>query len=156
MRAGTRTGTGAFLECENRLYNEAVLLPAMRNHLFALTIVSYSASLGGYVAFLASARRLFGRLGTLFLITGLGCHYLALLERSRWAHTVPYNDLYGSLSLFAWLLAVTYLGLELFHRDRSVGAFVLPFVIAVFSVAQVTSTAKIGRASCRERVCLYV
>jgi ABC-type transport system involved in cytochrome c biogenesis permease subunit len=133
-------GTGAFLECENRLYNEAVLLPAMRNHLVLLTIVSYSASLGGYVAFLATARRLFGRLGTLFLVTGLGCHYLALLERSRWAHTVPYNDLYGSLSLFAWLLAVTYLGLELFHRDRSVGAFVLPFVIAVFSVAQITST----------------
>ena len=41
-------------------------------------------------------------------------------------HTVPYHDLYGSMSLFGWLLALTYLGLELFHRQRSVGAFVLP------------------------------
>jgi ABC-type transport system involved in cytochrome c biogenesis permease subunit len=37
---------------------------------------------------------------------------------------VPYDDLYGSMSLFAWLLGITYLGLELFHRRRSVGAFV--------------------------------
>ena len=28
------------------------------------------------------------------------------------------------MSLFAWLLGITYLGLELFHRQRSVGAFV--------------------------------
>ena len=39
-------------------------------------------------------------------------------------HTVPYDDLYGSMSLFAWLLGITYLGLEIFHRQRSVGAFV--------------------------------
>ena len=39
-------------------------------------------------------------------------------------HTVPYDDLYGSMSLFAWLLGVTYLGLEIFHRQRTVGAFV--------------------------------
>jgi ABC-type transport system involved in cytochrome c biogenesis permease subunit len=110
----------------------------MRNHLVLLTTVLYAASLGGYIAFLATARRVFGRLGTLLLISGLACHYLALLERSRVAHTVPYDDLYGSLSLFAWLLAITYLGLELFHRDRSVGAFVLPFVIAVFLLAQGT------------------
>lgn len=110
----------------------------MRNYLVLLTLLLYAVSLGGYVAFLATARRLFGRLATLLLVSGLACHYLALLERSRWAHTVPYDDLYGSLSLFAWLLAATYLGLELFHRDRSVGAFVLPFVIAVFSLAQRT------------------
>jgi ABC-type transport system involved in cytochrome c biogenesis permease subunit len=108
----------------------------MAQHLVLITILCYAASLCGYVAFLATSRRLFGRLGTLLLISGLTCHYLALLERSRWTHTVPYDDLYGSLSLFAWLLAATYLGLELYHRDRSVGALVVPFVIVVFSLAQ--------------------
>ena len=88
------------------------------------------------MAFLATARRGFGRLGTWMLIAGLAFHYWALIERSRSSHTVPYDDLYGSLSLFAWLLAATYLGLQLFHRNRSVGAFVLPFVIAVFALAQ--------------------
>jgi len=107
----------------------------MTNPLVLITIACYGLSLLGYVGFLATARRNIGRSATLLLLAGIVFHYLALSERSRLAHTVPYDDLYGSLSLFAWLLSVTYLGLEVFHRDRSVGAFVLPFVLAVFAIA---------------------
>ena len=64
-------------------------------------------------------------------------YQVALLERSGWGANVPYDDLYGSFSLFAWLLAATYLGLEAFHRDRSVGALVMPVVLIVFGLSQV-------------------
>src|SRR5256885_10833123 len=96
-----------------------------------LTAAAYLLSFGCYMRFLNTGRELIGRLGTLFLALGLVAHDFALLERSRGLHTVPYHDLYGSMSLFGWLLALTYLGLELDHRQRSV---------------------EIGRASCRERV----
>src|SRR2546430_17597182 len=99
------------------------------NHLFPiLTGLAYLLSFGLYVRFLATGKKLTGRLGTLFLGMGLVAHYFALLERSRGLHTVPYHDLYGSMSLFGWLLALTYLGLELYHRQQSVGALVMPFV----------------------------
>ena len=62
-----------------------------------------------------------GRLDLCFFAAGLAAHYFALLERARGLHTVPYHDLSGSMSLFGWLLALTYLSLELFHRQRSVG-----------------------------------
>ncbi len=52
-------------------------------------------------------------------------------------HGVPYEDLWGSLSLFAWLVGLIYLGLELVHRGRSVGPFVLPFVIILFSLSHI-------------------
>ncbi|PYU68140.1 MAG: hypothetical protein DMG49_16745, partial [Acidobacteria bacterium] len=95
------------------------------NHLLPiLAAVTYLMSLGLYVRFLGTGKKLTGRLGTLFLGLGLIAHYFALLERSRGLHTVPYHDLYGSMSLFGWLLALTYLGLELYHRQQSVGAFV--------------------------------
>jgi len=97
-----------------------------------LTALAYTLSLGSYVRFLRTGRELAGRLGTLFLALGLVAHYFALLERSRGLHTVPYHDLYGSMSLFGWLLALTYLGLEFYHRQRSVGAFVLPFILVFF------------------------
>src|SRR6266404_4971399 len=100
-----------------------------------LTAAAYLLSFGCYVRFLNTGRELIGRLGTLFLAMGLVAHYFALLERSRGLHTVPYHDLYGSMSLFGWLLALTYLGLELYHRQRSVGAFVLPFVLVFFLAA---------------------
>jgi ABC-type uncharacterized transport system permease subunit len=106
------------------------------NHLFPiLAALAYLLSLGLYVRFLGTGKQLTGRLGTLLLGLGLIAHYFALLERSRGLHTVPYHDLYGSMSLFGWLLALTYLGLELYHRQRSVGAFVLPFVLVFFLAA---------------------
>jgi ABC-type transport system involved in cytochrome c biogenesis permease subunit len=104
------------------------------SYLVLATAFCYAASLAGYVVFLNSARVGIGRLATGLLASGIVLHYLALLERSG-SHTVPYDDLYGSLSLFAWLLAATYLGLEFFHRQRAVGAFVLPVVLAIFAVS---------------------
>jgi len=107
------------------------------NHIFPiLTATAYLASFVLYVRFLAAGDKLTGRLGTLLLGIGLVAHYFALLERSRGSHTVPYHDLYGSMSLFGWLLALTYLGLELYHRQRSVGALVLPFILTFFVAAQ--------------------
>src|SRR3989441_3526346 len=106
------------------------------NHLFPiLTGLAYLLSFGLYIRFLATGKKLTGRLGTLFLGLGLVAHYFALLERSRGLHTVPYHDLYGSMSLFGWLLAMTYLSLECYHRQRSVGAIVMPFILAFFLAA---------------------
>jgi ABC-type uncharacterized transport system permease subunit len=106
------------------------------NHIYLIsTALGYLLSFILYVRFLNSGKKMTGRLGTLLLAIGLVTHYFALLERSRGLHTVPYHDLYGSMSLFGWLLALTYLGLELYHRQRSVGAFVLPFILVFFLAA---------------------
>jgi ABC-type transport system involved in cytochrome c biogenesis permease subunit len=96
----------------------------MTNHLAYLSLALYAASFCCYVRILYAPHNWLGRLATLLLAAGILLHYFALLERSRAMHAVPYDDLYGSMSLFAWLLAVTYLGLEVFHRQRSVGVFV--------------------------------
>jgi ABC-type transport system involved in cytochrome c biogenesis permease subunit len=94
-----------------------------------ISLALYIASFLCYARFLYVPDLWLGRMATFLLAGGIAMHYFALLERSRWIHTVPYNDLYGSMSLFAWLLGVTYLGLELFHRQRSVGAFVTLLLI---------------------------
>jgi len=113
----------------------AVLLNEMTNVFLLLTTLAYLSSLGFYFRFLYTGREFTGRLGTLLLALGVVAHYFALMGRSRGLHTVPYHDLYGSMSLFGWLLAVTYLALELYHRQRSVGAFVLPFILVFFLAA---------------------
>ena len=97
-----------------------------------LMLAAYAASFVCYALVLYSPEpsTWLGRAATLLLAGGVVLHYYALLERSAGTHTVPYDDLYGSMSLFAWLLAVTYLGLEIFHRQRSVGAFVTLLLVA--------------------------
>ncbi|MGH9561060.1 MAG: cytochrome C assembly family protein [Terracidiphilus sp.] len=96
----------------------------MHHYMTYVSFVVYSASFACYARILYAPNLWLGRLASFLLAAGIVCHYFALLERSHWIHAVPYDDLYGSMSLFAWLLAVTYLGLEFLHRQRSVGALV--------------------------------
>jgi len=103
------------------------------SHTFVIiTVLAYLGSLGLYLRFLYTGKDLTGRMATLLMFLGLVTHYLALLMRAKGTHTVPYHDLQGSMSLFGWLLAVTYLCLEIYHRQRTVGAFVLPIILAFF------------------------
>lgn len=53
---------------------------------------------------------------------------------ARALHSVPYRTFGGSLSLFGWMLGVSYLALLFWHRERAIGPFLIPFVI-VFSAA---------------------
>ena len=96
------------------------------------TVLAYLLSMGLYLRFLNTGKDLTGRTATLLMFLGLVTHYLALLMRAKGTHTVPYHDLQGSMSLFGWLLAVTYLCLEIYHRQRTVGGFVLPIILAFF------------------------
>ncbi len=99
-------------------------------HLGYLTIALYAVSFLCYARILYAPHVWLGRLATILLAGGIVAQYFALLQRSHWTHSVPYDDLYGSMSLFAWLLGVTYLGLEILHRQRSVGAFVTLLLVA--------------------------
>jgi ABC-type transport system involved in cytochrome c biogenesis permease subunit len=94
-----------------------------------VSLALYAASFGFYTLHLYRAKRWMGLLATILLACGIAAQYYALLERARLIHSIPYDDLYGSMSLFAWLVALTYLGLELYHRQRAVGSLVLPFVL---------------------------
>ena len=94
-----------------------------------LSLALYVASFCCYARLLYSPNEWLGRSATLLLAVAIVAHYFALLERSRLTHTVPYDDLYGSMSLFAWLLGITYLALELFHRQRGVGSVITALLV---------------------------
>ena len=101
----------------------------------------YAISLALYLWHLNGDDRWIGYFASLSLAAALILHYFALLQRAHLVHAIPYDDLYGSMSLFAWLLAFTYLALETFHRQRSVGAFVMPVVIVWLLVAMLNAPA---------------
>src|SRR5260370_24463117 len=100
------------------------------NHLFPiLTILAYVLSFGLYVRFLSTGRELTGRLGPLLLGLGLITHYFALWARARGTHTVPYHDLYRSVSLFWGGPPLSSLCGEFFHRHRSFLSLVRPRIV---------------------------
>jgi len=94
----------------------------------------YAASLACYLRQLFAEGGWAGRAASLLLTAALVTHYFALLQRAYSIHSVPYQDIYGSTSLLAWFLALTYLSLEFFHRERAMGAFVLPLVLLLLGL----------------------
>ncbi|MGA8037719.1 MAG: cytochrome c biogenesis protein CcsA [Candidatus Acidiferrales bacterium] len=94
-----------------------------------LMLALYFGSFVCYGMHLRAPAKWTGRIASLLLAAGMAAQYCALYQRSIELHAVPYDDLYGSMSLFAWLLALTYLGLELIHRQRAVGAFVAAVLV---------------------------
>ena len=101
----------------------------MTNYPGYLTLLLYAASFACYARILYVPNLWLGRIASVLLASGIVCQYFGLLSRSRWLHTVPYDDLYGSMALFAWLFAISYLVLEIFHQQRSVGAVVTLLLI---------------------------
>lgn len=102
--------------------------------LLAASLAAYAVSEVFYVWYAQRHKSRVGQAATACLVVALGIHWFALVVRSRTLHTVPYHDLWGSMSLLAWLLALLYLGLEARYRDRVVGAFLLPFVLILQAV----------------------
>lgn len=107
------------------------------HHLGYWSLALYAASFVCYAWNLYVPNLWVGRTASVLLGAGIVLQYFYLYQRSVMLHTVPYDDLYGSMSLFAWLLALTYLGLEIFHRQRSVGAFVTLLLIFWISAVRI-------------------
>ena len=66
---------------------------------------------------------------TACLAGGLALHFADLHVRARMLGSVPYRTLEGSISLFGWMLAIAYLALQMRHRQRAIGPFLVPIVI---------------------------
>lgn len=108
--------------------------------LYLSAVGLYALSFVCYARILYAPQISLGRLASLLLFLGIVVQYLELMVRAKVAHSIPYDDLYGSMSLFAWLLGVTYLGLETFHRERSVGAFVTLSLVVWMTILRFFAT----------------
>jgi ABC-type uncharacterized transport system permease subunit len=68
------------------------------------------------------------------IAAGLALQFRDLLLRARALGSVPYRTLGGSVSLFGWMLGIAFLVLLLRHRERSIGPFLIPFIVLTTAV----------------------
>lgn len=100
-----------------------------------LAMVAYVAATALYLVHLRKPRRATGILASLLAGAGAALNLTELYVRSRELHSVPYRDLLGSMALFGFFLAVLNLVLELRHRDRSLGPFLIPAATVLLLLA---------------------
>ncbi|MEO6323784.1 MAG: cytochrome c biogenesis protein CcsA [Thermoanaerobaculia bacterium] len=111
------------------------MLPQPSQGLAVVALLSYASSAACYIWHLRKPHRWIGWSATLLAAVGAVMNLLALYARSRAFHSVPYRDLLGSMALFGFFLTVLSLALELWHQDRSLGAFLMPAALVFLIVA---------------------
>jgi len=106
-----------------------------------LALLLYGAAEGFSIVSLRKNSDLLARWTTVFLVSGLVVHFVALQIRARRIHSVPYRDLSDSMSFFAWMIALAYVILFFRHRERSTGPFLIPLVLLFLAISLLTRPA---------------
>jgi ABC-type transport system involved in cytochrome c biogenesis permease subunit len=88
----------------------------------------YAAALAAYVWHFATRRATTGVTATTLLAAGVLSHTFVIGMQTMEAGHIPIAGTTAAISTFVWLLAVSYLYIELATNERAMGAFILPLV----------------------------
>jgi len=100
-----------------------------------VTILLYLASTAGYLLYLFLQKDGFHRAGFYLLIAGAGIHSLDLLVATVSRGQLPATNLYESLSIAAWAIAVVFLVIQSRYKIRILGIFAAPLAAAITILA---------------------
>jgi len=107
----------------------------MGSHLLGwLAVAVYAAAEGLAIVSLVRPRAALARAVPAAIAAGLALHFADLMRRAHELSSVPYRTLGGSVSFFGWMLGIAYLALLLRHREQSMGAFLIPFIVIATAI----------------------
>ena len=100
----------------------------------AILLFLYAAA--GVAYAVQFARRTFGtsRIATVLLVFATFAHTFVIgMETMRVGH-VPFASATSAISMFVWLLALSYLYVELTTTERAMGVFILPLLVVLQTI----------------------
>lgn len=110
------------------------------SQLFGFTTFAYLFASILYVAIFVFRAKKIGVVASLVTVAGLLCQTAAVAL--RWMESykmgyghVPLSNMYESLVIFSWSIAIFYLWLEFRFKNRLIGAFAVPFAFASMAYA---------------------
>ena len=91
----------------------------------------YAAAFMAYGWHFARRAPAVGRAATTILVAGVLAHTFVIGMKTMESGQVPVGDATAAISMFVWLLAVSYLYTEVTTDERAMGVFILPLLIAL-------------------------
>ena len=99
-----------------------------------LPLVLYVAAAIAYAAHFARRDPAAGRLATALLIAAALAHTFVIGMVTMEVRHVPFANPSRMVSTFVWLLALSYLYVEVTTNERAMGAFILPIVVGLQAI----------------------
>jgi len=99
-----------------------------------LPLVLYAAAGVAYAVHFARREPQIGRLATTLLILAALTHTFVIGMQTMEVQHVPFANPSRAISTFVWLLALSYLYLEITTDERAMGAFIMPMLFGLQSI----------------------
>jgi ABC-type transport system involved in cytochrome c biogenesis permease subunit len=96
-----------------------------------LTLALYAAAGVAYAIHFARRSPTVGRAATTLLLLGALTHTFAIGMQTMEVRHVPFANPSRAVSTFVWLLALSYLYLEIAADERAMGVFILPVLVGL-------------------------
>jgi ABC-type transport system involved in cytochrome c biogenesis permease subunit len=100
----------------------------------ALPLILYVAAGVAYGVHFSRRHPAAGRLATTLLLAGAFVHTFVIGMQTMEVRHVPFANPSRAISTFVWLLALSYLYLELTADERAMGVFILPIAVALMVI----------------------
>ena len=99
-----------------------------------LPLILYVAAGVAYAIHFSRRQPAVGRLATTLLLGGALVHTFVIGMQTMEVRHVPFANPSRAISTFVWLLALSYLYLEMTTDERAMGVFILPIVVALMVI----------------------
>ncbi|MGH9348067.1 MAG: cytochrome C assembly family protein [Vicinamibacterales bacterium] len=100
----------------------------------ALPLILYAAAGAAYAVHFTRRQPAAGRAATILLVAAALVHTFVIGMQTMEVRHVPFANPSRAISTFVWLLALSYLYLELTADERAMGVFILPIAIALMVI----------------------
>jgi ABC-type uncharacterized transport system permease subunit len=105
-----------------------------------LPFVVYLAALVAYVWHFARRNPTVGRSATTLLVAGALAHTFVIGMQTMDAGHVPVTNATSAISTTVWLLALSYLYVEMTTEERAMGVFILPLLVVLQTIPVLNPT----------------
>jgi ABC-type transport system involved in cytochrome c biogenesis permease subunit len=100
-----------------------------------LPLALYAAAVVVYAIHFANRQSPVGRAATTLLLLGVLAHTFVIGMQTMEVRHVPFSNTSTAVSSFVWLLALSYLYLEVTTDERAMGVFILPIVVGLLTIS---------------------
>src|SRR6478752_2854592 len=97
-------------------------------------LVLYAAALVAYAWHFSQRNPVLGRSATTLLVAAALSHTFVIGMQTMEAGHVPVGGATSAISTFVWLLALSYLYVEMTTDERAMGVFILPLLVALQAI----------------------
>lgn len=110
-------------------------MATLQSQFFFFSFLGYSIAAFLYIIYIGFSKKRISQIALIVMVLAFVLQSTAILFRSLYTGHLPFADMYETLMLFSWFLAICYFVFFIKFKQSFLGAFVAPLIFMIFVAA---------------------